>query len=269
MRCGESLPINLGLVAAARLVNRIEFRQLFTEGGLALTDKGFVIYVRCDAGEADDFTERIAEDGTGSTLPEKTVHRARFTIAHEIAHTLFYDDRASPPRMKFDVSDLGASQALEYACNEVAAAILLPEAVIERRWREVDLADPRELRRLAHDALVSAPTVVRRLHQLRHVSHPEVLVASAAYRDDTWIITAVSRHYSLRNVFPKGKAGSSVADLVDHPDFALLGGQMRDVAVEYMGHGGQPVLMEFTCESQSTPGRGKTSFIIGRPRTPE
>ena len=87
----DSLPVDLKRIAAHREVRRIEFAPLLMDGGLAVRSDGFVIYVRCDIGEGADLTARLAEDGTGSTLPQRILRRARFTIAHEIAHTFFYE----------------------------------------------------------------------------------------------------------------------------------------------------------------------------------
>src|SRR5882757_5371234 len=89
----RSLPVDLNRIAATRAVQRIEFTPLLTDGGLAVRKDGFVIYVRCDLGQGASLTGQFTEDGTGSTLPMTIARRARFTVAHEIAHTFFYDIR--------------------------------------------------------------------------------------------------------------------------------------------------------------------------------
>ena len=122
--------------------------HLLTDGGLAVRNGGFIIYVRCDPGEGDDLSARFEEDGTGSTLPERVRHRARFTIAHELAHTLFYDLRSLPPELKFEIN-AAAETRLELACNEIAGALLLPRRLLQQRTSTVRDMDPRELRKLA------------------------------------------------------------------------------------------------------------------------
>src|SRR5205823_13085544 len=99
----RSLPIDLKRIAASRAVRRIEFRPLLTHGGLAVRNDGFIIYVRCNTAQNADLTARFAKDGTGGSLPTAMARRARFTIAHEIAHTFFYDIRRMPPQPKTQV----------------------------------------------------------------------------------------------------------------------------------------------------------------------
>ena len=52
-----------------------------------------------------DLTRQFAGDGTGITLPAQIVRRARSTIAHEIAHTFFYDTASMPPRPTVQIDD--------------------------------------------------------------------------------------------------------------------------------------------------------------------
>lgn len=258
----SSFPVDLGRIAAARSVLRIQFNQLLTEGGLAVQNDGFVIYVRCDAGDADDFTTRFAEDGTGSTLPHTVLHRARFTIAHEIAHTLFYDASSRPPRLKVKLDDLASEKSLELACNEIAGSLLLPEALLLRDFSNAEFVVPEDLRKLADAAMVSRQTVVRRFQRLRRFPHPEAILASAARQDTGWIITSLSRHYSLREVFGGAKIGASITTLIDDPDFLLLGGEMREVSTRF-GYGAKPMTMRFACELAGA--KRRSALIVASP----
>jgi hypothetical protein len=260
---GNSFPVNLGRIAESRSIHRIEFKPLLTEGGLAVQNDGFIIYVKCNPGDGDDFTTRFVEDGTGSTLPENVVHRARFTIAHEIAHTLFYDTGSLPPRLKVRLDDRASTRSLELACNEIAGSLLLPEPLLRRDFSNEEFVLPEALRRLADTAMVSCQTVVRRFQQLRKFSHPEAILASIARQDTDWIITALSRHYSLRGVFAAAKVGSSVKMMVDDPDFVLLGGEMREVGAKYSGHGEKAMTMQFACELGI--GTRRSALVTGRP----
>lgn len=259
----NSFPVNLGRIAAQRAVRRIEFKPLLTEGGLAVRDDGIIIYVRCSPGDAEDLTARFAEDGTGSTLPDNVVHRARFTIAHEIGHTLFYETEVTPPRLKVRLDDNASVRSLELACNEVAGALLLPETLLRRDFSNDEFVLPEELRRLADTAMVSRQTVVRRFQQLRRFVHPEAILASVARQESEWVITALSRHYSLREVFAAAKVGSSVKAMISDPDFILLGGEMREVGASYFGHGEKPMTMRFACELGT--GTRRSALVTGRP----
>ena len=261
----NSLPVNLKDIAEHRGVQRIEFTQLLTEGGLAVQDNGFIIYVRCDPGQGADFTARFAEDGTGSTLPKTIVGRTRFTIAHEIAHTFFYDMRSMPPRPKAQIEDASSAMKLELICNEIAGLLVLPETLIHRYFTSSEFVRPEDLRKLANKAMVSPQTVIHRFKQLRKLSHPEAILVAVTREETDWKITAISSHYSLRNIFAQAKIGASLKMLVDEPDFILFGGEMREVDVGYVGHGGKSVKMQFACEIGVDSHRVRSVFVVGVP----
>jgi hypothetical protein len=261
---GISLPVDLKRIAAHRAVRRIEFAPLLTDGGLAVRNDGFVIYVRCDIGQGAHLTARLAEDGTGSTLPETILRRARFTIAHEIAHTLFYDIRSRPPRPKTRVDDETSTTKLELACNQIAGLLVMPEGLMQRTFSRFEFVRPEEFRALADAAMVSSEAVVHRFQHLRNLPHPEAILASISRQGGQWVITAISRHYSLRNVFGDAKVGAPIKALVDEPDFVLFGGEMREAHVGYVGHGGKRK-MRFECEIGVAPRRNRSLFVVGTP----
>lgn len=60
--------------------------------------------------------------------PELRRHRHRFRVAHEIAHTFFYDRTGGRPRRVFPGSD-----AEETFCDEFARALLLPAEAVRSR----------------------------------------------------------------------------------------------------------------------------------------
>lgn len=264
-KAGNAFPTRLGPIAAARLVRRIEFKPLLIDGGLAVHDNGFVIYVKSEPGEAEDFTARFLEDETGTSLPSRTVRRARFTIAHEIAHTLFYDLREKPPRLKIKLDDEASFTGLELTCNEVAGVLLLPEPVLQREYSETEFARPEDIRRLADKALVSSQTVIRRFQQLRRFAHPEAILATVTQRENQWLISAISRHYSLRSLFTGAKVGAPLQELVSDPDFLLFGGEMSEVVVTFIGHGGRKTSMLFACEPRSKASTIREIIVCGSP----
>jgi IrrE N-terminal-like domain len=258
----SSLPVDLNRIAGHCAVRRIEFMPLLTDGGLAVLNDGFVIYVRCDAGQSADLTARFADDGTGSTLPEKILRRARFTIAHEIAHTLFYDIHSAPPRLKTRVDD---TTNLEIACNQIAGLLVMPEALIQQALAKCEFIRPEQLRKLADVAMVSTETVVRRFRHLRRFIHPEAILVSTYKKDNDWVINAISRHDALRSIFTGARVGAAIKALVHDADFALFGGEMREAEIEYFGHGGKRTKMRFTCEVGTTLRRNRPVFVVGTP----
>ncbi|HCC32360.1 MAG TPA: DNA-binding protein [Clostridiales bacterium] len=91
-----------------------------------------------------------------------------FTLAHEVAH-LWLGESA--------LSDLGPLAAplhqVERWCNRVAAEILVPLAILREEYqRSAGLRD--ELDRLARRFKVSTLVVLRRIHDVRALSHQEL-----------------------------------------------------------------------------------------------
>src|SRR5436190_15592749 len=94
LKYGSSLPTNLKAMADERNVREIDFRPLLVDGTLSLRNDGFLVTIDCEEGEEEMLRDALAADPTGRSLPR----RARFSIAHEIAHTFFFDLQDSPPR---------------------------------------------------------------------------------------------------------------------------------------------------------------------------
>ena len=86
--------------------------------------------------------------------------RVRFTMAHELCHTLFYE---LVPEIKFTPHE--ADDEEERLCNLGAAAFLLPASVLRRRVKKLQ---PRleTLELLSAEYRVSIPTMLLRLRAL-------------------------------------------------------------------------------------------------------
>ncbi len=247
-RTDRNLPTNLGKIAALRGVHSIEFRPLLTDGGIALKDEGFVIYVKSDPAEGEYLTALFGHDGIGVDLPSRLVRRARFTIAHEIAHTLFYNTESKPPKPTVELKSAGSVRSLERACNLVAGTLLLPECILESRFARLDLSLPAELTKLTDAALVSKHALVMRLREFRRFPHPNAIVACVKNGESGWIIDSISRHYSLGQLFERAKEGSQLTTLVNHPDFIPNGGDLPEVDTELKGASGYPLKIRFKCD---------------------
>lgn len=223
----HDLPINLGCVATECGVKLIKFQPLLLDAGVAITKDGFHIYVRADSKVGADFTRRFSEDGTGRTLPADFARSARFTIAHEIAHTLLYDTSTFPPKHR-EVVGVRSLRGLEHTCNVVAAALMLPEDIFETQFRDVDMFDPDALLSIAERALVTKTTLVWRFKALRRFPHPIGVISRVEQRDGDWKFTASSVHYAFRELF-HSLFGQSVRDVVREPKFVLNGGNEQKV----------------------------------------
>jgi hypothetical protein len=234
---GSRLPTPLGAIAAMQDVRRIEFRPLLVDGGLAVLADGFMVYVRCDQRDADELNARFALDESGANLPAKVAGRARFTIAHEVAHTFLYDRKSRPPRFRLDITNKRSARSLEYACNTAASELLFPESILESRFTNVDLLDPDALSQLADTAVISKEALVWRLASVRRVLRPDGIIAAVGKRAEGWEIKAIFRHYAWKDVYINADVGSPVSDLVVSPEFVLCGGERHEVHRQLTGAG--------------------------------
>jgi len=211
----DKLPTDLGRVAKSRAVRLIEFCPLLVDGGLSVVQDGFSIFVRSEASEAKEFTKLFAEDGTGKLLPVSVAKRVRYTIAHEIAHTLLFDIETFPPQPKIRPKKGMGIRGLEHACNDLAGVLLLPQTAVLREASNPNrLMDPNYLRDLCDKALVSRANLVNRLAHIKNINLPAGIIASAKETESGWRLTAITRHYTLRDMFPKVTVGSFLDDLI-------------------------------------------------------
>lgn len=238
-----TFPVRLAPLMADRGVVDVWFQPMIADGVLAKDKRGFLIGVHTQSAEIRELCEtRVREKEQGALLPE----RQRFTIAHELAHTFFYELSSE------DVSETlrfvggggkTADEHLEHACDQLAAALLLPEALLESRITDKFLQDPDQVRELAHSAGVSLVTLLIRFESLSVYSssfHPSALILQR-YQRGRWVL--------VRGLYGMGFSVSRVRNLVqgdslslwfNEKDSRLYGGSERamDVSIETRTGGG-------------------------------
>jgi Zn-dependent peptidase ImmA (M78 family) len=164
---GTSGAVDLARVARAQNVHTIELRPLLAEGCLIPDTRGFTVQV--------NHSERTAIDPTITTLKETGLTtRQRFTIAHEIAHTLVYDLTRTPPREHpgklqaiFDTSEREPAKSLEDFCQISAGMILTPTVALEKELGPFGCVDSIEVvLRLAETFRVSPEMLIHRVGQI-------------------------------------------------------------------------------------------------------
>jgi Zn-dependent peptidase ImmA (M78 family) len=152
--CPE-IPIDFSRLLGLRRVLSVEISPLPVDGALKPTKGGFVILLN---GES-----RLSV--TSSQITEiPLTNRQRFTIAHEIAHTFYFDDADLPGAIPVTQ----ASAEIEGICNRIAAGILVPSSSLPERLRQHSLRETTSLEavQLARDYLVSPEVLFRRLDEL-------------------------------------------------------------------------------------------------------
>lgn len=98
--------------------------------------------------------------------PGLSSHRRRFTIAHEVGHSFFYDWKTEVPTLRFRGSRYWVQEG--YA-SEIARDILLPERLLSRQRESRGRPSLGNLRSLSSRFDVSADVLRRRLVEDLHL----------------------------------------------------------------------------------------------------
>jgi hypothetical protein len=229
-------PVDLRTLASKCRVKGIKFRPLIVDGVLGITPDGFEIFVRCKSFEVEKLNDLFDLSPDGSQLPPRIIHKARFTIAHELAHTLFYDWKTTPPMRKFPVATHKEAKTLEQACNKAAAAFLIPKEAIRKYFGTADFRDPKTLSTIAAKALVAKSVVITRIPDIDPALHPRAILATVRRENGKPQVENVWRHYSFPSRFPalKRQAHLDAAfnDAEELLDLRIFGGYLDEVNLD-------------------------------------
>lgn len=111
------LPIDFDVVATKIGNIDIEVREMIPEAAVEVADGRFKIYLQ------NNFSDRA-----GSS------RRQRFSLAHEIAHTFFFEPKEGNLK---PVKGAPRGLSLERACHQGAGMLLIPERFLERELKKV------------------------------------------------------------------------------------------------------------------------------------
>src|ERR1035437_1299823 len=121
----NEFPVLLRPIAERRRVTSVDFCPLLVDAMLTTHSEGFRILLNSDEGRARELIERYNNESKARILPV----RLRFSIAHELAHTFFYDLTKTSPKLSKKFSSGGGRtelENLERNCNTIASHLLLP-----------------------------------------------------------------------------------------------------------------------------------------------
>jgi IrrE N-terminal-like domain len=140
-------PIEPADMASLCGVLKVEYRRMIPEGVLTPVPGGFRIYLQ------NNFTQ----------LPGNRV-RERFTLAHELAHTFFFDTGADMPR---PMRGTPKGSRLERLCHIGASQIVVPAPLLRAELEpEAGAFSVGSLLNLARRFEVSVEVLLRRTHEL-------------------------------------------------------------------------------------------------------
>lgn len=154
-------PVDLFELAKIQRVTAVDLRPMVPTGGLSSRSSGFVIYIQNLALTAP------VEVAVGSPLEErpKLTPRQRFTMAHELAHTLFFD--ASDPPQPRPGSPKGPK--LEALCHRGGRRILMPAPLIKAEVAKHKKLGSRDILDLAKLFDVSPEVMLWRCDELHRI----------------------------------------------------------------------------------------------------
>lgn len=211
VRCAAGAPpMPLREVLKVQRVGDVRFVPMLSTAGLSIEGASFVIYVNCDDSPTKEWRAALLDprDG-GQSLPP----RVRFSIAHEIIHTMFYRLRST--RLEDTLGDHPRTLAsLERVCNRCAGHLLMPDWLLKNVTQGRDLLDVETLRQLAELLAVSPEALVRRVSSCRLWNHCEGVVAYVMDIEGEQTIRAFWCHGSLKAVLPKAKCYMPATSLV-------------------------------------------------------
>lgn len=138
----ETYPVDLNALAQVQGVHRVTETYLLEDGRLRRENGGFVV--------------ELAQQATYT--------RKRFSLAHEIAHTLLWTESDSVKRR--DESHAKAKKLEERLCDRIAVELLMPERAFSALARELE-PSYHSVAKIAFAFGVSLSTAFLRLAELR------------------------------------------------------------------------------------------------------
>ena len=146
----QGIPIDLAAICT-QIGAVVEEREMIPEAAMQVTDGQFRIYLQ------SNFRE----------MPGLSLRR-RFSLAHELGHTLFYErqDGELKPR-----KDAPRGDSLEDACHQAASMILVPSKALKPELRQQPPASAAAIVEFASRFDVSIEVMLRRLNECGVFEH--------------------------------------------------------------------------------------------------
>jgi hypothetical protein len=163
----QNIPIDLAAVCA-QIGAVIEEREMVPEAAMQVTPGLFRIYIQSNFAESPGWALR-----------------RRFSLAHELGHTLFYERQNGELRPR---KDAPRGDGLEAACHQAASMILVPSKVLKVELKNQQPASANDIIMLAHRFEVSTEVMLRRLNQFAVFEHGWTLVLARRRSIDTLAI---------------------------------------------------------------------------------
>lgn len=218
-------PVALKSIAESCGVSRVEFRPLLIDGGLAIADRKFVVYVNCEKSRAEELSKQFSQDG-GRTLPK----RARFTIAHELIHTFFFDQSGVAPKSKLKAVHHKVHDSLEQACDYGANLLLVPPRQLMRNLGRISELSPRVIIDLATEFNVSLQTLLISLKGLDYCGSHKFFAALVSTKNNSLVVQTTAADLVTKHMFSAVKPNEPIERYIKVDNLELFGGTERRAA---------------------------------------
>jgi len=231
---------------------------MLIDGGLAIDNGEFVIFINCENEEIDEYKQRYWDD-SGRSLPS----RIRFTIAHELIHTFFFEWKGGKRKPKLAGSHYKEAESLESACDYGANHLLLPPRVLEAQLEiEADLSPP-TIRNLSKKFHVSLETLLIGLAGLRSWGRHDGFIALVTEEQKSLTIKATAADPATRQYFSQFRRNQTV--IAEHHGIeALEGFGGTETRIPYSRHcriGSSAAIQPFVAMSATVPGTPKRVIL--------
>lgn len=251
----DSPPIPLRPILESRRAE-VVFRPLLIAGATATKNNGFRIYCNCETVDVKNWVARFENPkDEGRTLPS----RARFTIAHEIAHTFFMEfTKKGHLRSLFKPKNDFEKRELEKLCDDGASQILIPKSLLKNRLEEGDPLDPEFLWKLSKEFRVSPDVLVIRLKKEKFwKSTPGKGLFVIRFENKDPIIEIAVKDQVLNGIFPRARRGISLRKIgLEAPSLCIFGGESERVICFDEDKNYQK-----KCEVRQFPRKGEISIL--------
>ena len=187
-------PVNLETLFEYCGIIEVDYRPMIPEGVLRVEQEGFSLFIQ------SNFRKQA-----------NSRRRERFTVAHEICHTFFYDREVSPPKK---IRGAPRGQRLESLCNFGAGVLLVPDQLLPQVNRNsLVITCLEDVRALTSQFEVSIDVMLRRLKGLRSICEPGIAFANVALgQDGRGTISSVYYDDLLRTITTTPEVGRNFGE---------------------------------------------------------
>jgi len=184
----QSAPIDLQAVATECGVLAIEQREMIPEAVMTPDRAGFHIYLQSNFAHA-----------SGARI------RQRFSLAHEIAHTLFFERRDGAMK---PLRGAPTGHRLEAACHKGAGLLLVPDRLLRSALKTAPQPLSAEyMLGFARDFEVSVEVIIRRLNQVEAFGNRFAPVLLRRHQKDGFTIEYAVYPAWLKAILPTPRRG--------------------------------------------------------------